>query len=131
VRRGLSARHVPVVGGDDAANAASAAPVRLDPQPGRVHAGDEVIADGVGDGFVEDALVAETLEVHLQALELDADAAVAVRTRAEPHDDFAEVRVPGLGAEARELFGDVLDDERCIRGGRERFEEARVWHTGW
>lgn len=88
----------------------------------------EVVADFVGDGFVEDALGAEGLEVELEGLELDA--ALVSRLGSGSGDvsdgDRAEVGVSGFGAEGGELFGEVLDEEGVIAGlvGRgEGFEE--------
>src|SRR5690606_18346258 len=119
-----------MLGADDGADAAAAAPVGDDLEPDGVHEPDEVVADLVGEGLVEDAALAEGLEVELEALELDADATVARRAGLEAEGDGAEVGVAGLRAQGGELLGDVLDDERGVGGGGEGVEEGGVGHGG-
>src|SRR5690606_2730310 len=80
------------------------------------------------DRLVVDALVAETLVVELEALEFHARAAVPGRPGLVAEEHVAEVRVAGDGADGGELLRDVLDHERRVGGGRERFQEAGVGH---
>lgn len=101
---------------------------------------DEVVEDAIGDVLVEDALVAELLEIHFQAFEFDA----AVGGRVAEGKD-AEVGLARLGAERGELRGDDFDgviaagklvlegfQEVMERLGGEGFvgHERTHWHVG-
>ena len=86
-------------GGDLRGDAASAFPVGGDDEPLGFHDVGEVVADFIGDGFVEDAFAAEGLIVELEAFEFDACFAGDV---ADGH--VAEVRMSCFGAYGGELF---------------------------
>src|SRR5690606_30744979 len=77
-------RDLPPLRPDHAADAAPPPPVRDHLQPHGVHQLRQIVADAVGDRFVEDALAAERVQVHLQALEFHAYPAGPCRARAEP-----------------------------------------------
>ena len=111
-----------VCGSDHAADAASAAPVGDDLQPGGVHGSREIIADTVGDGLVVNALVSEALQVDLEALELDTLSGLVPCPGLKSDGDRAEVRVPGDRADAGELLSDVFNHERQIAGRGEGFK---------
>ena len=87
--------------------------------------GHQVVEDRVGDVLVKNALVAEALQVELQALQLDALLVGRVRDR-----ERAEVGLAGLRAHRRELRRDDLD--LVIAVGKlvfERFQQvAKVRH---
>ena len=117
-----------MVGADDRADAASAFPVGFDLEPDGVYGFYEVLADGVGDGFEEAALVAEGMVVELEAFELDALAAGVGGLGLVAEGDDAEVWVSCDRADGGELLGDVLDDEGGIGWGFEDFEEVGIWH---
>lgn len=91
--------------------------------------GDEVVEDAVGDVLVEDALVAEALEVHLQALQLNALLFGRVR-----ECERAEIGLAGFGADRGEFGTDDFDD--VIAAGKlvvEGFQEVAgiFWHGKW
>ena len=67
--------------------------------------GDEVVENAVGDVLVENALVAKALQIHLQALQLDALLVGRVGER-----ERAEIGLAGLGTNRRELGADDFDD---------------------
>ena len=54
-------------GNNAAADSSAAFPVGDDLHPARTHGGGQIVADAVGHGLVENAVVAETLVIHLQA----------------------------------------------------------------
>ncbi len=72
----------------------------------------EGVEELVGEGFVEDALVAVGLEVELVGFEFDAEFIGDVR-----EFDGAEVRVAGDGADRGEFRGDVEDGVVALGGG--------------
>lgn len=62
------------VGNDDVAVQATArSPLAFDGDLSRLYDGDKVVHDAVGNSFVENAFVSETLKVHFQAFQLDTD----------------------------------------------------------
>lgn len=101
----LSAAARSVFGNDGGAHSAARVPVGGDLHPAGTERVDELVEDPVRDGFVEDALLAERLEVELQALELDAQL-----LRGVLDGDRAEIRLAGHGAAAGEFRRDVRDD---------------------
>ncbi len=110
--------------GDDGADATSSLPVGDDFHVLGVHHLGQVITDFIGDGFVENTLIAETLEVELERLEFDAQ---ILGDKANRHG--AKVGVTGFGAGAGELFRDMLDEKISAgRGSRETFEQFDVGH---
>lgn len=116
-------RHVPEVRTDHRANPAASLPVGFDLQPLRVDRFDQIVANGIGHRFEVDPLVAETVVVELEGLEFDADAAGAAGLGHVPEGDHPKVRVPGDGADAGKLLGDMFNYERRIGRGREDFKE--------
>ena len=114
-----------VLDGDCFGDAAAGAEGGFDFQEGRFDHGDEVVEDRVRDVLVEDSLVAVTLQVVLQALELDALFVGRIRDR-----DSAEVGLASFGADRGELRG--LDFDLVIAVGElilEGFKEvARIGH---
>ena len=54
-------------GNNAAADSAATFPVSDDLHPARTHGVGQVVANAVGHGLVENAVVAETLVIHLQA----------------------------------------------------------------
>src|SRR5262249_35088684 len=84
----------------------------------RLACGDEVVEQSIRHLLVEDALIAEALEVEFQGLELDARFTGCVRER-----DCAEIRLTGLWADAGELGTDDLDGKFPARSRiRERLQ---------
>ena len=73
---------------------------------------DQVVEDFVGEGFVEDSLVAVGLEVEFECFQLEAELAGVVGD-----GDGAEVWLAGLGAEAGEFGADNLDFVVAVGGG--------------
>ena len=110
--------------GDDGADTATAFPVGDDFHVLGVHHFSQIITDFVGNGFVENTLIAEALEIEFEALEFDAQV-----LGDETDGDRAKVGVTGFGAGAGELFGDMLDEKISAGcGGRETFEQFDVRH---
>jgi len=99
-----------VGGGDDGADAASCGPAGFDAHPFGATGGHQVVQDLIGDVLVKNPLVAEGLEIELEALEFDAE-----RTGNVSNHHRAEIRLAGLGAEAGELGGLVLDEVFALR----------------
>jgi hypothetical protein len=114
-----------VFDGDRFSDAASGAEGGFDFHEPRLDDGDQVVHDFIGDVLVEDSLVAEALQVDLQALELDAFFVGRVGDR-----DGAEVGLAGLRADRGELGRDDFD--LVIAGGKLVFEcfqqRAKVGH---
>jgi hypothetical protein len=76
--------------------------------------------DRVGHVFVENALIAKALQVHLQAFQLDALPVGRVGER-----ERAEIGLPRFRTDRRELGTDDLDD--VVAAGKlivERFQEV-------
>lgn len=89
---------------DGAADAAPDAPVRNDDHPFRLAARHQIPENGIRHVLVENALVAEPLQVEFQALQLD------TRFRGDVTDgQCCEVGLACVGAEARELLHVMLD----------------------
>lgn len=110
--------------GDCAADAASALPVGDDFHVLGVHHLGEVITNLIGDRFIENTLIAEALQIQLQALEFDAQ---ILGDEANRHR--AKVGMPGLGAGAGEFFSDVFDEKIPARGRcRETFKKLDIGH---
>lgn len=103
---------VAVGGGDLRGDPAAPFPVGADDEPFGFHDFGEVVADFIGDGFVEDAFAAEGLVVEFEGFEFDAGVAGDVT---DGH--IAEVGVSGFGADRGEFFGSVFDDEIALGGG--------------
>ena len=78
----------------------------------RLYNCDEVVHDAIGHRFVKDPFIAESLQVHFQALQFHADLVGNVG-----ENDFSVIGLTGLRAHRRE-FGAVMDDrEVAIRTG--------------
>ena len=65
---------------------------------------DEIIHDRVGNRFVENSLVAEALQIHLEALQLDTKLVRNVRK-----GETTEVGLSGARAQRRKLGRGYLD----------------------
>ena len=79
-------------------------PDRDHPTTPRLARHHEVVEQPIRHGFVEDALIAEPLQIQFERFQLDARLIGHVRER-----DGAEVGLPGFGANAGELGADDLD----------------------
>src|SRR4051812_5496253 len=91
--------------GDTGADAAAGGEGGDELEAAGIQGGDEVVEDAVGDILVEDALVAEALEVHLQTFQLDALLLGRVGER-----ERAEIGLARHRADRSELGADDFDD---------------------
>ncbi len=87
-------------------------PAAFDRRPTRLYDGQEVVHDSVRDRLVKDAFVAKSLQVHFQALQLD-----AVLVRNVGKDDRPEVGLPRFWADRRELGTMMFDGKIPRRAG--------------
>ena len=107
--------------GNDGCDSAARRPFRSDRDPLRLDRFHEVVEQLVRHSFVEDAFVAESLEVELERFQFDADRVGRVLV-----DDRAEVRLPRLRTDARELRADNLD---LILASDPRIREGFQFHV--
>lgn len=83
---------------DDGCDPTASAPVALERGTSRLADFDEIVKNSVGHVLVEDALVAELLQVELETLQLHA---LGVRHVSE--DQRSEIRLAGFGAHRSEF----------------------------
>lgn len=117
-------------GADYALEAAATLPIGLNKHPGGIHQRGKIVPNAICDSLVEDALVAEGLEVKLQTLEFDTHASGSGRAGLKANSDRAKVRVAGFGADAGEFIADMLNDERCFGWSWKCLKQRRVSHSG-
>src|SRR5690606_5907686 len=101
-----------ITDGNVAVEPAARRPLALDRHPAWFDDGDEVIHDPVSHRFVENAFVAETLQVHLEALQFHA---VLIGNVVE--DDGAVVGLTGFGAHRGKLGATMLDGKIALWAG--------------
>ncbi len=102
---------------DHAVDTAARRPVADQPHESRFHCRHQVVQDAVSDALVEDTLIAELLQVQLQAFQFDANFIRNVLEHQRP-----EVRLSRLWANAGKLRAIDLDRVVAIRVGvRKRF----------
>lgn len=119
----MMSRSLRVFHRDVAVEPATGGPLAFDPDFARLYDSDEVVQNPIGDLFVENAFISEGLQVHFEALQLDANFLGNIREH-----DRSVVRLPGFGAHRGELGAIVLDREIALLGGIleyfENFTEA-------
>ena len=106
-----------------AADSAAALPVGDDLHPARTHGGGQVVTNSVGHGFVENAVVAETLVIHFQTFQFNAHRCGLVAQR-----DISKIWMAGLGTHAGELLADVLNHKGRVAGGVKEFKAFWLGH---
>lgn len=94
---------------DIAVQTAARRPATFDARAPRLYDREEVVHDSVGDRFVENAFVAERLQIHFQTLQLDANFVGHVA-----ENDRAVVGLVRFGTHRRE-FGTMMFDGKVSR----------------
>jgi len=122
------AGNIAKVSPDDRADATPAAPVGDDLKPGRIKSRDQIVPDAVGDRFIKNPLIAETLVIEFEAFELDAQALCAGWAGFIAERDLPKVRMTRHRAARGELLSDMLDDKGRIGRADEGFQKAWVRH---
>ena len=110
-------------GNNATADSAAAFPVGDDLHPARTHGAGQVVANAVGHGLVENAVVAETLVIHFQTFQFNAHRGGLVA-----QGDISKVGVAGLGAHAGELLADVLNHKWRVAGRVKEFKAFWLGH---
>jgi hypothetical protein len=114
-----------VIGADLGCNAAAGGELRGDPHPPGAAGRNKVIEDIVGQPFIEDALVAETLHIVFETLEFNALLVWYILNR-----DLPEIRLSGLWTDAGKLR--AVDRDGIVPAGAgvvEEFESRFFVHN--
>ena len=105
-----------IVGRNDRVDTSAHIKIRVDLHPPRLRRFDQVIQDLIGDLLMERSFIAVAPEVEFQALKLHAE---FIRDVADT--DLGEIRLTGLGTEAREFR--AFDMDRIIAPRVRIFED--------
>lgn len=101
-----------VVDFDDGGDTTASLPMGFDGQLAGGGDSDEIVENAIGDILIEDAFVAEFLEIEFEAFELNAQTIGDVA-----EDECAEIGLTGFGADRSELGAFDLDGVIPLREG--------------